>query len=63
MIVGRLIPAGTGGQLRRFQKIAADRDAKLAIAREKEAAKKAALEAKAAAAAEKAAMPETAEPA
>ncbi|HWA23570.1 MAG TPA: DNA-directed RNA polymerase subunit beta' [Caulobacterales bacterium] len=58
VIVGRLIPAGTGGQLRRFQKIAADRDAKLAIAREKEAAKKAALEAKAAAAAEKAAMPE-----
>jgi DNA-directed RNA polymerase subunit beta' len=54
VIVGRLIPAGTGGQLRRFQKIAADRDAKLAIAREKEAAKKAALEAKAAAAAERA---------
>jgi DNA-directed RNA polymerase subunit beta' len=55
VIVGRLIPAGTGGQLRRFQKIATDRDAKLALAREKEEAKKAALEAKAAAAAEKAA--------
>ncbi len=39
VIVGRLIPAGTGGQLRRFQKIAADRDAKLALQREKEAAK------------------------
>jgi DNA-directed RNA polymerase subunit beta' len=58
VIVGRLIPAGTGGQLRRFQKIAADRDAKLAIAREKEAAKKAALEAKAAAA-DRAAAAET----
>ncbi len=51
VIVGRLIPAGTGGQLRRFQKIADERDAKLAVAREKEEAKKAALEAKAAAAA------------
>jgi DNA-directed RNA polymerase subunit beta' len=61
VIVGRLIPAGTGGQLRRFQKIATDRDAKLAVAREKEEAKKAALEAKAAAAAEKAAAAAAAE--
>ena len=29
VIVGRLIPAGTGGQLRRYQKIAAERDATL----------------------------------
>jgi DNA-directed RNA polymerase subunit beta' len=29
VIVGRLIPAGTGGQLRRYQEIAADRDAKM----------------------------------
>jgi DNA-directed RNA polymerase subunit beta' len=59
VIVGRLIPAGTGGQLRRFQKIAADRDAKLALQREKEEAKKAALEAKQAAAAAAAAAAET----
>ncbi|HWA01049.1 MAG TPA: DNA-directed RNA polymerase subunit beta', partial [Caulobacterales bacterium] len=31
VIVGRLIPAGTGGQLRRYQKLAAERDAKLAL--------------------------------
>jgi DNA-directed RNA polymerase subunit beta' len=31
VIVGRLIPAGTGGQLRRYQQIAAERDAKLAL--------------------------------
>ncbi len=31
VIVGRLIPAGTGGQLRRYQKLAAERDAQLAI--------------------------------
>jgi DNA-directed RNA polymerase subunit beta' len=30
VIVGRLIPAGTGGQLRRLQRIAADRDAQIA---------------------------------
>ncbi len=29
VIVGRLIPAGTGSQLRRYQKVAAERDAKL----------------------------------
>jgi DNA-directed RNA polymerase subunit beta' len=29
VIVGRLIPAGTGSQLRRYQRIAADRDQKL----------------------------------
>ncbi|MGE3865889.1 MAG: DNA-directed RNA polymerase subunit beta', partial [Hyphomonadaceae bacterium] len=61
VIVGRLIPAGTGGQIRRFQKIAGDRDAKLAVARAKEEARKAALEAKAAAAAERAAQAETAD--
>ncbi|PZO53416.1 MAG: DNA-directed RNA polymerase subunit beta' [Alphaproteobacteria bacterium] len=33
VIVGRLIPAGTGGQLRRYQKIAAERDEQLAIER------------------------------
>jgi DNA-directed RNA polymerase subunit beta' len=33
VIVGRLIPAGTGGQLRRYQRVAADRDAKLAVER------------------------------
>ena len=29
VIVGRLIPAGTGGNLRRYQKLANERDAKL----------------------------------
>jgi DNA-directed RNA polymerase subunit beta' len=38
VIVGRLIPAGTGGQLRRYQKLAAERDAKLALDREADAA-------------------------
>jgi DNA-directed RNA polymerase subunit beta' len=33
VIVGRLIPAGTGGQLRRYQKVAAERDEKLALDR------------------------------
>jgi DNA-directed RNA polymerase subunit beta' len=33
VIVGRLIPAGTGGQLRRYQRLAAERDAKLALDR------------------------------
>ncbi|MGE0045503.1 MAG: DNA-directed RNA polymerase subunit beta', partial [Hyphomonadaceae bacterium] len=33
VIVGRLIPAGTGGQLRRYQKLAQERDAKLALER------------------------------
>ncbi|ANP46999.1 DNA-directed RNA polymerase subunit beta' [Candidatus Viadribacter manganicus] len=37
VIVGRLIPAGTGGQLRRYQKLAAERDAQLAIERGEEA--------------------------
>ena len=44
VIVGRLIPAGTGGQLRRYQKIAAERDAKLAL-EEAEDARLAATEA------------------
>jgi DNA-directed RNA polymerase subunit beta' len=39
VIVGRLIPAGTGGQLRRYQKLAADRDAQLAIERAEDAAR------------------------
>jgi DNA-directed RNA polymerase subunit beta' len=38
VIVGRLIPAGTGGQLRRYQKLAAERDAQLAIERAQDAA-------------------------
>jgi len=42
VIVGRLIPAGTGGQLRRYQKLAADRDAQLAIERAEDAARLAA---------------------
>ncbi len=33
VIVGRLIPAGTGAQLRRYQRLAAERDAKLALLR------------------------------
>jgi len=42
VIVGRLIPAGTGGQLRRYQKLAAERDEQLAIERAEDAAKLAA---------------------
>ncbi len=38
VIVGRLIPAGTGGQLRRYQKLAAERDAQLALERAHDAA-------------------------
>jgi DNA-directed RNA polymerase subunit beta' len=38
VIVGRLIPAGTGGQLRRYQKLAAELDAKLALERAEDAA-------------------------
>ncbi|HRO02179.1 MAG TPA: DNA-directed RNA polymerase subunit beta', partial [Terricaulis sp.] len=37
VIVGRLIPAGTGGQLRRYQKLAVERDAQLAIERAEDA--------------------------
>ena len=37
VIVGRLIPAGTGGQLRRYQKLAAERDEQLAIDRAEDA--------------------------
>ena len=37
VIVGRLIPAGTGGQLRRYQKLATERDEQLAIERAEEA--------------------------
>jgi DNA-directed RNA polymerase subunit beta' len=34
VIVGRLIPAGTGGALRRYRRVAADRDAKLKAQRQ-----------------------------
>jgi DNA-directed RNA polymerase subunit beta' len=44
VIVGRLIPAGTGGQLRRYQKVAAERDA--VLLEEVSAADAAALEAR-----------------
>jgi DNA-directed RNA polymerase subunit beta' len=37
VIVGRLIPAGTGGQLRRYQKLAVERDAQLALERAEDA--------------------------
>ncbi|MEM7006128.1 MAG: DNA-directed RNA polymerase subunit beta' [Pseudomonadota bacterium] len=47
VIVGRLIPAGTGGSMRRYRKIAGDRDTRLRNARAKAAA---AAEAEAAAA-------------
>jgi DNA-directed RNA polymerase subunit beta' len=42
VIVGRLIPAGTGGQLRRYQKLAAERDEQLAVERAEDAARLAA---------------------
>ena len=42
VIVGRLIPAGTGGQLRRYRKLAAERDEQLAIERAEDAARLAA---------------------
>ncbi len=58
VIVGRLIPAGTGGQLRQYRKIANDRDAKLKAQREKLAAQEAAKAAAAAAAALPAPTPE-----
>src|SRR5207237_327050 len=48
VIVGRLIPAGTGGQLRRYQKLAAERDEQLAIERAEDAAKLAARQPEAA---------------
>ncbi|MAJ09852.1 DNA-directed RNA polymerase subunit beta' [Ponticaulis sp.] len=38
VIVGRLIPAGTGGQLRRYRRLAGDRDVKLKAQREEAAA-------------------------
>ena len=41
VIVGRLIPAGTGGALRRYRKIATDRDAKLREQRQVNAPKEA----------------------
>ena len=50
VIVGRLIPAGTGGSLRRYRKIAGDRDTKLKNARAKAAANAAAAAEAAAAA-------------
>jgi len=37
VIVGRLIPAGTGGQLRRYRKLAAERDEQLAVERAEDA--------------------------
>jgi DNA-directed RNA polymerase subunit beta' len=37
VIVGRLIPAGTGGQLRRYQRLAAERDEQLALERREDA--------------------------
>jgi DNA-directed RNA polymerase subunit beta' len=37
VIVGRLIPAGTGGQLRRYQRLAAERDEQLALERAEDA--------------------------
>jgi DNA-directed RNA polymerase subunit beta' len=42
VIVGRLIPAGRGGQLRRYQKLATERDEQLAIERAEDAARLAA---------------------
>ncbi len=48
VIVGRLIPAGTGGQLRRYQKLAAERDAQLALERAEDAAQLAASQTEAA---------------
>jgi DNA-directed RNA polymerase subunit beta' len=48
VIVGRLFPAGTGGQLRRYQKLAAERDEQLAIERAEDAAKLAARQPEAA---------------
>jgi DNA-directed RNA polymerase subunit beta' len=45
VIVGRLIPAGTGGQLRRYQKLAVERDEQLAIERAEDAARIAQTEA------------------
>jgi DNA-directed RNA polymerase subunit beta' len=42
VIVGRLIPAGTGGQVRRYQKLATERDEQLAIERAEDAARLAA---------------------
>jgi DNA-directed RNA polymerase subunit beta' len=47
VIVGRLIPAGTGGAAMRIKAVAAERDRKVIEAREKEAAKVAAEAAKA----------------
>lgn len=38
VIVGRLIPAGTGGQLRRYRRLANDRDVKLKAQRAEAAA-------------------------
>jgi DNA-directed RNA polymerase subunit beta' len=42
VIVGRLIPAGPGGQLRLYQKLATERDEQLAIDRAEDAARLAA---------------------
>ncbi|MCB2136355.1 MAG: hypothetical protein KDE08_10490, partial [Rhodobacteraceae bacterium] len=43
VIVGRLIPAGTGGATQRIRKIASDRDQKVIEARKAEAEQAAAL--------------------
>jgi DNA-directed RNA polymerase subunit beta' len=54
VIVGRLIPAGTGAMMNRLREVAVKRDQLILAEREKEAAAKAAA---AAAAAEPAALP------
>ena len=51
VIVGRLIPAGTGGVMRRFKELASSRDREIADAREAAAAEREALAAAAAVAA------------
>jgi len=58
VIVGRLIPAGTGGMLDRLKRIAADRDREIVAARE---AERALIEAEAAKAAEAARAAEAAD--
>ncbi|MBT7771540.1 MAG: hypothetical protein HN705_16205, partial [Rhodospirillales bacterium] len=54
VIVGRLIPAGTGATMNRFREVAADRDSEMEVVAAKERAKLEAAAEKAAAAAEEA---------
>ena len=61
VIVGRLIPAGTGGMLSRLRHVAAERDREIQVAREAAEAKLLAAKEKEAAAAEKAAAAEAGE--